>query len=207
MTIEFKTARIFPMSVRNFTLSSLTDEKIEEIINIIDNECTWDSWTNEQIRGSWTKEQNILQDPRLKDVLEEVTEAFNIFKTEENHICGDIKVICSWGNKLENGEHIVPHMHANAYLASAIHLSSGSNIVFQHPTVLDWCGLDFNEKDNLAAMEFPIEKGHMIVFPSKLVHGVKEQTLPYPRYSLGVNAMPINYGRPTAYVDFRMNDA
>ena len=203
MTLEYKTAKIFPIPVRNFKLPSLTTSKIAEIIDIIDNECTWNDWSDNSLRASWTNEQNILDDPRLKDVKEEVVEAFNIFKNEENHRCGEIKMMCSWANKLTKGQHIIPHMHQNSYLAATIHLSKGSNLVLQHPTVYDRYGVDFDEKDIIPAVEFPIQVGHLVMFPGKLVHAVKKQELDTPRYSLAMNGMPNFFGRPTAYVDFR----
>lgn len=203
MTKEFKTAKIFPISVRNFKLDTLTEDKIKEIIDIIEGKCDWDRWSNGEIRGSWTIQQQLLDIPELHDVRDEILECFKTFKEEEGHKCDGLKVVCSWGNKLEKGEHILPHAHANAYLAAAVHLNPGSNLVFQHPTTLDRTGLDFDDRDNLQALEFPIEPGHIVIFPSKLVHAVKTHEFDIPRYSLGANCMPAFYGRPTGYVDFR----
>jgi len=194
---------IFPLPIRNFKLESLTEDVIQQTIDTIENKVELYHETKEPV-GAWSYSQAFLDEHEfLKDVKEEVLEAFDMFSKLEKHECKDIRIASSWVNRLNKSEHILPHRHPNCYIAGTIHLTPGSPLVFQKPTTKDWYDIEFEEDHTLEINQLPVpvEAGHLILFPSKLVHGVLPHTEDAPRYSIGINSLPRVYGRSTAFVN------
>lgn len=171
---------------------------IEGIINFIK--------TTPHVNGShqtnaWSVDQQIFENEIFKDILPFIKTQVQLFSLSCNHICEDIKIINSWSNILPTGAPIAVHWHENSYISGTIHLDSKSTFLVKRQWSRELFNIDIGLLDNDEAFEIPSKPGQMILFPSRVRHGVATN-YDGERYSLAFNTMPKKFGEETKVLDW-----
>ena len=175
-------ADLFPIPILGFSLTSLTDT-VEYIVN---NILSKDHFTN-GANGSLSNDQQVLNDPIYKDIVDEIYLYLNEYIEYCNHDVNGIKIVSSWSNIVKSGENIYPHNHSNSYICGVIHLTEGSELVFNKPKIKENFQIDTNYKlHNDTVFNVPVKKGQLILFPSNLTHFVSDQTNLEKRVSIAL---------------------
>lgn len=138
--------------------------------------------------------EDTISSPLLLGVREWVDECLREVKEDLGLECEELRSTVEWFNKSEQEMWHQEHVHSNSFLSGILYLSpSGSVTRFKFPglwseqfTLLNLVAAS-NEK---VTHEQPTEVGTMVVFPSKLLHGVTAHDLPEPRYTMAFNAFP-----------------
>jgi len=138
--------------------------------------------------------EDTISSPLLGAVRSWVDECLQEVKEDLGLECTELRSTVEWFNKSEQGMWHQEHIHSNSFLSGILYLSpSGSRTEFKFPglwseqfTTLNLVAAD-NEKITHSQ---PTEVGTMVVFPSKLYHGVTPHDLPEPRYTMAFNAFP-----------------
>ena len=190
-------ADIFPVPILGFDLKSL-DGNVDNIVNDILLSEQHDNGVN----GSHSKNQQVLDNPMYKDIVDEIYLYLNEYIDYCNHDVNGIKIVSSWSNIVDVNEHIRPHDHANSYICGVIHLTEGSELAFKKPNIKKYFQIDTNYKSHSETIfKIPAKKGQLILFPSNLTHFVLDQTNQEQRVSIAFNTWPLQYGSTTAWVD------
>jgi uncharacterized protein (TIGR02466 family) len=143
-------------------------------------------------------------------VFENYPELFDLYKTiihQAKTFCNEInikeieKISSLWVNINEYGHYNREHHHANNILSGVFYAHSKRNIkagsiTFKHPAAdlmtFNWSGIqkDF-VSENSSKWQFPCVPGHLIIFPSWLIHSVEPNLAKdYKRISISFN---LNY--------------
>ena len=190
-------ADIFPISILGFDLKSL-DGNVDNIVNDI----LLSEQHNNGVNGSHSANQQVLDNPMYKDMVDEIYLYLNEYIDYCNHNVNGIKIVSSWSNIVDVNEHIRPHDHANSYICGVIHLTEGSELAFKQPNIKKYFQIDTNYKSQSETIfKIPAKKGQLILFPSNLTHFVLDQTNQEQRISIAFNTWPLQYGSITAWVD------
>lgn len=191
-------ASLFPTTIASTILTTLDiDAALTHIkqLEYVDDHGT---------RGQFTKDQAILADPFFALVLQEIEDACTEFAIAHGHIVEGIGVCSSWANKVPAGHSINKHTHANSYISGCFYLTGGSPIEFFNSGINDNIfnfapAKQFNPDNSLTygSVFFDIAPGQLVLFPSGLVHGVREH-IGNDRYSISFNTLPTGlFGEPT----------
>lgn len=138
--------------------------------------------------------EDTISSPLLIDVRRWVDDCLEKVRVDLGLECAGLRSTVEWFNKSEQGMWHQEHTHDNSFLSGILYLSpSGSHTRFRFPglwsdqfTTLNLVSAT-NEK---IIHEQPTEVGTMVVFPSKLLHGVTPHDLLEPRYTMAFNAFP-----------------
>jgi len=141
-----------------------------------------------------TEVEDTISSPLLVAVRAWVDKCLAEIKGDLGLECAELKSTVEWFNQSQQGMWHQEHIHSNSFLSGILYLSpSNSCTQFRFPGL--W-GEQFTTLNLVAAnnekilYEQPTEVGTMVVFPSKLLHGVTPHDLPAPRYTLAFNAFP-----------------
>ena len=197
MNNKVKHIDTWPITISGFYLNSVEDN-LQNILNYIKN----DKNINAGDIGSLSENQNLFQKSLFEDVKKECLQCVKKYSKHLNHAVQDIKIVSSWSNTLRKNEYIPPHSHPNSYISGVIHLTEGSDLLFNRP---DSGGLfnisfeyDIHEDMTLAINASPAQ---LVLFPSNLVHMVNFHQGEQTRYSIAFNTLPMKYGMLTKYVN------
>ena len=190
-------ANIFPISVCGYKLKSV-ENKLVDIINDVKSLENHDGGET----GSFSLTQNILEKDLYADVKQEILECVYEYKNSLHHPMQDIKIVSSWSNTLSKDQYIQPHSHSNSYICGVIHLSTGGDLLFRKPDIVDLFGIvsEYDFHDDLL-FRIPATPGQLVLFPSKTTHSVVPHNNEQNRYSIAFNTWPMKYGVKTGYVD------
>ena len=199
--MERQTAQIFPSLINGYVLQTVKDN-INDIIYNINNA---DSHHAGEY-GSFTLDQNLLEQEIYSDVKKEITTCIDDYIELLKHNVKGTKIVSSWANKLDKKEHIQPHSHSNSYVCGVIHLSNGGDLMFRRPDIADMFTLvsDYEKHEDMF-FRVPAVAGQLVLFPSKLIHSVLSHDDNITRYSIAFNTWPTKYGVPTGMVDLTNN--
>ena len=199
--MDKQTAQIFPTPINGYTLQSVKS-KIDEIIQNINSVKSHHAGEY----GSFTLDQNLLEQEIYSDVKKEIATCINDYVGLLKHNVKDIKIVSSWANKLDKKEHIQPHSHSNSYVCGVIHLSNGGDLMLRRPDIADMFTLvsDYEKHEDMF-FRVPAIAGQLVLFPSKLIHSVLSHDDSITRYSIAFNTWPTKYGVPTGMVDLTNN--
>ena len=197
---------IFPIGVGVETLASLTPDLIARAIELIDRSPQFDGGAD----GTYTNEQNFLDDPLFVDVKQEVVAVCKAFTQGYAHEVPGIGICNSWANVVAKGQGIPAHKHNNSYISGSFYLTHGSVLSITNPMFLNLFGFMPRVTDNnprsYAAYKIKPEPGMVIVFPSGLFHGVATSQSEHKRYSVAFNAIPLGLiGLPTSFIDLKLS--
>ena len=155
-------------------------------------------------RGQYTHSQALLADPYFAEVKAEIEEVCTDFARSHGHWVEGVGVCSSWANRIPQGHTINAHSHANSYISGSFYLTGGAPIEFfnrgLNDNVFQFAPAKTFDQTNIrtyGSVYFDIEPGSLIVFPSGMVHGVREHT-GEDRYSVAFNTLPTGlFGEPT----------
>jgi uncharacterized protein (TIGR02466 family) len=193
---------LFGIPVRSYELKYFKNNSINEFLKDLNSYRLLHN--GDPQTGFYSETQTLLKDQKFNDLNKEIIDCITHFSYCERHAVEDISIVSSWSNLLQEGQFIEPHMHTNSYISATIHLTEGSHLFFQrHPTEELYgftLGVRPSQEDFIAVDCIP---GNLIVFPSKLTHGVYPHSGKSPRISIALNTLPKVFGTPTAYVDLQ----
>lgn len=152
--------------------------------------------------NAWSEDQQIFENEVFRDVIPFIKTQLQLFSLGCNHICEDIKIINSWSNILPPETPIAVHWHENSYISGTIHLDNKSTFFIKRPWPRDLFNIDIGYLDNDEAFEIPSNPGQLVLFPSRVRHGVYTNT-ESERYSLAFNTMPTKFGEETKVFDWK----
>lgn len=147
-----------------------------------------------------TKDKNVLETVGLEQLKKELL--FNLELYTKNFLKVYDKKIKwylqkSWVNKHETGDWGQPHYHANSLISGVLYLETNDEtgeISFECPTNYRpifplSCNLEFTERtiENSTTYFLKPKNGLLILFPSSLLHAIKENKSETNRYSLAFN--------------------
>ena len=190
-------AELFPVPIAGFDLKN-TGDNIKEIIDLLLSQESIEQGEN----GSFSKDQQILNNPIFKEIKKEVYGYLEEYIDYCHHNVEGIKIVSSWSNVVNEKEHIYTHWHENSYISGVIHLTSGSDLIIKKPLIQRFFNIDTEYKDH-EQLEFriPSKEGQLVLFPSMLPHYVEHQKTTDTRVSIAFNTWPLKYGTPAAWVD------
>ena len=138
--------------------------------------------------------EDTISSPLLIAVRAWVDECLEEVRVDLGLECSELRSTVEWFNKSEQGMWHQEHTHDNSFLSGILYLSpSGSHTRFRFPSLWSdqFTTLNLVSATNEKIIhEQPTEVGTMVVFPSKLLHGVSPHDLPEPRYTMAFNAFP-----------------
>lgn len=189
---------LFPTTIAVHKLTSLdVGEALERVKEL--------SYVDDQSnRGQYTQDQDVLADPYFANVCAEIEAACADFAKAHGHRVEGVGICSSWANRIPNGNIINKHTHANSYISGSFYLTGGSPIEFfntgLNDTVFNFAPakeFDAGNMRTFGSIYFDVEPGQLLLFPSGLAHGVRENTGP-DRYSVAFNTLPSGlFGEPT----------
>lgn len=193
---------LFPRTIGTARLETLTRDVIHHAIEHIE--------AAEKVRirsdGSYTTEQNVLDNDFFREVKREVLALCKEFSRAYGHKVDDIGIADSWGNVVAQSESIRPHKHCNSYISGVFYLTGGSSLNISNPGYYELFGLMPKvEKNHFRSWEsFCIapEPGGIVLFPSGMYHSVLPGDGSPKRYSVAFNAIPRGViGEPTGLIN------
>ena len=160
--------------------------------------------TQLEYRGnhSYSLDDHVLDHiPRLRDLIESQVQAFadSVMAFEDQP-----RITQSWINRYDQGNSIHQHNHPNSQLSATWYwqLSKPSQILFHRQGLnssTTWTQ-KFDRDPNrstvfsTSTVSIRVEEGDLLVWPSYLIHSVPEHDDAEPRYSLSLNAQPVQWG-------------
>ena len=178
---------------------NIPDINLEEIINLVKNT---PHNVGEYQTNAWSFEQQIFENKVFENILPFIKTQIQLFSLSCNHLCEEIKIINSWSNILPNNAPIAVHWHENSYISGTIHLDDKGTFLIKRPFSRDLFNIDIGTIQHDEAFEIPSKPGQLILFPSRVRHGVTVNT-DSDRYSLAFNTMPVKFGEETKMFDWR----
>ena len=183
-----KVSSIFPIPVYRSESFDLDQNELDYINSEYSNSTI-------NIGKNKTSENHyILNDGRLKRLNEFIKKNldeywFNVVQV--NNEC-KIKITQSWinYNKKNTSHHI--HSHSNSLVSGVFYVDNPTPVFFDRPNLRPFPPFAFNHKIgnhyNNERVQFSCEKGSLLLFPSHLFHGVKENTNDNTRISISLNS-------------------
>ncbi len=204
---------LFPQTIAHSELKSLTPEVIVKAINLID----LDSQEGIEGDGTWTHEQQILNNPLFHEVKKEIIEICLEYALTLQHDVRRIGICNSWGNVVRLNESIRYHSHDNSYVSGVFYLTEGSQLNILKPTGSEIFGCFAPNKlkkeipeENFRSWDsfnVPPKPGRIVIFPSGLKHSVLKSGSPEKRYSIAFNAIPLGeFGIPSSRIRIEIPD-
>ena len=196
--------RIFGFPVRTYRLEYFKNkESIDQIVEVLKSK----KITHEEGHtdtGFWSSSQELFKDLELTALTSEILDYVNDYSKKESHKVDDISIISSWFNVLQLDQYIEPHVHLNSYISGSIHLTEGSSLFFRKPPPEDIFQICCEIEDHdTQFIDYAVEPGTLVLFPSKLMHGVYPHNREGARFSLAFNTWPKVYGGMTRYVNLK----
>jgi uncharacterized protein (TIGR02466 family) len=178
---------IFPISLFYKKIKNIDVDLLKKYI--LDTEKS-----EESSNGSYTLENNILDNSIFFDLKNIILAESKIYLKEIGQCFDEIQISNSWGNILNNDQKINPHVHRNSHISGCFYLTEGSSINFLNPTLENFMfhNPPCNNLDTPRSWKecnitpFP---GDLILFPSFLNHYVSP-SLTNNRISLAFNIVP-----------------
>lgn len=177
----------------------IPDIDVDEIVKFVK---TQPHNMGRNLHNAWSIDQQIFENEVFSSIVPFIKTQVNLYSLSCNHLCEDIKIINSWSNILPNNCPIAVHWHENSYVSGTIHLDDKGTFLVKRPYSRDLFNIDiglFNEDE---AFEIPSKPGQLILFPSRVRHGVTVNTSS-ERYSLAFNTMPTKFGEETKMFDWK----
>jgi uncharacterized protein (TIGR02466 family) len=194
---------IFPTTIALHKLTSLDIPGALDLLKTLE-------YVNDQgNRGQYTENQNLLDNPLFTDTCKEIEEVCTEFAHSHGHQVQRVGVCSSWANRIPEGHIINRHVHSNSYICGCFYLTGGSPIEFFNIGLNDVV-FNFNPVKNFDPTNFrtfgsfivDIEPGQLLLFPSRLVHGVMENK-GADRYSVSFNTLPVGlFGELTQQINW-----
>lgn len=195
--------RIFGFPIRTYILDYFEKNSPDDLIEILKNEKIVHEESHTKT-GFWSKSQELFKELELNELEDEILQCVNDYSNKESHVVEGISIVSSWFNVLESNQYIEPHVHLNSYISGTIHLSEGSNLFFRKPPTEDvfqiCCELSEYDKH---FVEYDVQPGTLVLFPSKLSHGVYPHNREDPRVSIAFNTWPKKFGGTTRFVNLK----
>ena len=193
MDLNYKTNLIFPIPIHQIDVnefSEIQDELIDYAYDLKRKEPIGKSNTN---RGGWQSSvfDVGLKDDKLHEFLINSLVGLPPFKKSIDF------TVKSWININKPGDHNITHTHPKNDLSGVLWIKCSENcgdIEFENPSVfqtfqeINSYTDDFKNKNNIyPAYYFPPIEGRVIIFPSYLMHQVKENKSNEDRISVSFN--------------------
>lgn len=170
---------IFSTPIFHTKLNTMCDDRIKMTLDLVSN---YDYSGREPATHS-----SIFHHPHLLDVKREIQDLVLGFgKNVFNHLIDGIEITNSWSNNMFNGKSIDTHFHANSYISGSVYLSHGTPITFYDSNEL-FCIQPKSIENEYKISPSP---GDIVLFPSKLKHGVHQEENAPTRYSIAFNTFP-----------------
>lgn len=151
---------------------------------------------NDSDTGAVTTTQRLLDAPLFQAVKAECQQLCKAYVESQGHQVEQVHITSSWGNTLKKHDPIHVHMHPNSYVSGVFYLTQGAALNFHNPLqtedlftlrpLVQWDPLNHH---TWQVLKLPIEPGHIVLFPSRLLHHVDENSNDF-RYSIAFNTMP-----------------
>jgi uncharacterized protein (TIGR02466 family) len=193
---------LFPTSIGQTTLRSLNVDAALQFIETLDFE-------NSTTDGSYSKSQDVLSEKIFEPLKTEIESLCIDFAKSHGHRIDSISICSSWVNRVEMGQIIHNHVHANSYISGCFYLTEGSAIEFYNKNINDRIfnflpevDVDQGNYRTWASTYFNIVPGDLLLFPSNLSHAVRPHNLNKIRLSIAFNTLPIGlFGGPSKQIN------
>ena len=197
-----KFLNIFPISILGKIVNDISDLDIVNYKDFLLKQ----SYNDGKENGESTISQKVLEDPIFYKLKNNILELSRSYLMDQGHIFEDVQIASSWGNKVDNHEHIYTHVHPNSYLSGVFYFDNDSPIKFVNPTQNSWkfkpkFNQDVIESKNLHSFNINPKPKLLLIFPSFLPHSVPKLTPSTisPRFSIAFNIIPKGeFGEDTA---------
>jgi uncharacterized protein (TIGR02466 family) len=181
------TLTVLPLFSCPITLVEEIYDMSEFELNFIKNLKQSDCSTN-----TVSENKNILDLPELNNLKKWIEDKINFYFFNFLKVSNLNKIYLtqSWSNITKKGQSHPKHVHPNSIISGVLHFNDGdSPINFYSPQ--EHYPLSFNFKEynlfNSVKWDWPTKKYGLLIFPSKVRHGVETQKIERDRVSVSFN--------------------
>ena len=189
-TLQYNINLIFGIPILRVKLYTMCSDRIAQTISLIEGA---DYSGREPSQHS-----SVLDHPLLLDVKRECIDYCKQYITSLSHVADGVVITNSWSNCMYDGKDIDLHVHRNSYINGSIYLSKGTPITFVNDQELFFIEPESKVSNTL---QLDMSPGELLLFPSKVKHGVLQQDGAPPRYSIAFNTFPTRRYDGTNSVD------
>lgn len=179
-----------PTIIGETILSDISIDLIQQYKIYLDNLEYITSYSNTH-KG--TLNQQVLNDPSLSKLKVLILKQSKEYLKSLGFVFEDVKIINSWGTKLNFNGKSSKHIHSNSFISGVYYLEDSSNITFHDPLADKWM---FSLKKTLIqdinrspTLSYTPQPNSLILFPSYLHHEI-EINEKNNRMSIAFNIIP-----------------
>ena len=174
------TGYIFGTPIKKIKLNTMCEDRISHTLELIKK---YDYTGHDPSQHS-----SLLDHPLLLDVKREAEKECYEYSKLFNHRIDGVEIVNSWSNILQDTG-IPFHVHSNSYLNGSIYLEDNSIITFKNDSQQFFIEPACYD-DSINYLDLNIDSGTLLLFPSKLTHGVLKKNINEKRYTIAFNTFP-----------------
>ena len=179
---------LFPTAITTSDINGFTKNELDVVKSFK---------TQDNVFNKMSVDHHVLDHPGLSRIKSEFEEGFSYYINEILLSVNDIKprITQSWLNYTKIGERHKRHYHSNSFLSGVLYVQTDGEDLMQvdKPFYEFWnldCGGNYNDF-NSVHWDIPSTQGRIIIFPSTLMHQVREKVSDSScRISLACNMVP-----------------
>ena len=184
MTDNMNTINVCPQGIHSYQCDP---DLLKEIVSHIEKEPCYDNRVNET-----TKDTFLHRREEYQSLVNWFNQCLAHTKQELKHdFIGDYIITQCWGNKVNNGQSHHGHFHSNSLISAIFYLTDSSATTYFKMSSM-W---NIQTCLNLSKQGYRSETigevnataGKLLLFPSKLFHGVNPSDDDHPRYTMAFN--------------------
>lgn len=178
---------LFPLPLQKTNLSrTYTERELDFMKSELQS-------NHKSITNYASRNKYILNADEMTDIRQSLESALDTYFKEVFNTSNklSLKITQSWLTLTGNGESHHEHIHPNSVASGVLYINLGDNdgISFYRNEDSQWYEFLREKETYYSAKSFFIgcEAGDIVIFPSNLRHGVKQNSLPVERISLAFN--------------------